>query len=78
MLPSASPFSKWRTGKGGQIAVAGTVDEDLRQNGAAAGFGFEQQRLDPALAFHRHAGGERVEKDLNAPFASSRSSAAHL
>ena len=55
-----------RAGKGGEVAVARTVDEDAAANGAAAGFGFDEQRLDSAFAFHDDAGGERMEKYFDA------------
>ena len=54
-----------RAGKGGQVAVAGTVDKDFAEDGAAAGFGFDQQCLDAAIVVHDDAGGERVKQNVD-------------
>ena len=67
-----------RAGEGGEIAVAGAIDEDAAEDRAAAGLRFDQQRLDTAVAVHRHAGGERMETEYRRCVTSSRSSAAHL
>jgi hypothetical protein len=59
-------FVKIGAGKGGQVAVAGTIDDATPEEGATAGFPFDQHRPDAGLAVHHHAGRQRVEQDIDA------------
>src|SRR6185312_12070200 len=54
-----------RAGPGGEIAVAGAIDEDVGADRLPPGLGLDEQRVDARLAVHRNPGTERVEKDID-------------
>ena len=53
-------------GPGGEVAVAGGIDEHAAADGAAPGFGLDQQCVDKGGTFHCRAGGKRVEQQAGA------------
>jgi 3-methyl-2-oxobutanoate hydroxymethyltransferase len=53
-----------RASPGGEIAVAGAVDEDAADHGLASGFRLHDQGADDVVGIHHHAGAERVEQDV--------------
>jgi len=55
-----------RAGPGGEIAVAGAVDENTRAHRLTAGLGLQHQRVDAARIMHHHAGAERVKENIHA------------
>ncbi|MNS91774.1 hypothetical protein D3C72_1258830 [compost metagenome] len=50
----------------GDVGVARAVDEDLGAHRAAAGLGFQEQRVHAAALVARQTGGQCVEQDLRA------------
>ncbi len=54
-----------RAGPGGEVAVAGTIDEDIRAHRLTPGFCLDEQRVDALVVMHRHAGAECMEQDID-------------
>src|SRR5207249_9527472 len=53
-----------RAGPSREIAVAGTIDEDIRTDRLPPGLGLDDKRVDAPIVMHRHAGSERVNEDI--------------
>ena len=52
-------------GPGREIAVAGTIDEDVGAHRLTPGLGLDNKRIDASLVMHHHAGAERVEENID-------------
>ena len=54
-----------RPGPGREIAVAGTIDKNLRPHRLPPGFCFDHQRIDTGLVMHHHTGAERMKENVD-------------
>ena len=66
--PSSTADLERGAGPGGEIAVAGAVDEHAPEHGAAAGFGLDEQGGDLPVGGFDDAGAQGVEQDFHAGF----------
>ena len=64
--PCRIPLLERSAGPGGKVAIARAIDEGLRAHRVAPRFGFDQQRVDPIVGVHHHAGAERVKQNRGA------------
>jgi hypothetical protein len=53
------------SGPGGEIAVAGAIDEDVGAHRLPAGLGLDHQCVDAAFVMHHHAGAERMKENVD-------------
>jgi hypothetical protein len=54
-----------RAGPGGEVAVAGAIDKNVRTHRLAARLGFHHQRIDAAVVLHDDTGAKRVKENVD-------------
>jgi hypothetical protein len=55
-----------RAGPGREIAIPGTIDEDVGAHRLTPGLGLDHQRVDATRVMHHHAGAERMKQNIDA------------